>query len=130
MRSINYDEFSKRLKNWLERSEISQSDLVKKSKMSKSKISLICAGKQKPDNEFLDFLSNYSGKNINWWLTGDKKYEIWSSLNRLVEVYFESGLIDEDGNIKDEAKEGVENTLLQMVKNEIKDIAEIKKGQL
>lgn len=127
MRSINYSEFSERLKNWLEESNLNQSDLVKKSKMSKSKISLICAGKQKPDNEFLNFLSNYSGKNINWWLTGDKKYEIWSSLNKLVEVYFENGLIDEAGNIDNEA---IEKTLLEMVKKEIKDIAEIKKGQL
>lgn len=127
MRSINYSEFSERLKNWLEESNLNQSDLVKKSKMSKSKISLICAGKQKPDNEFLNFLSIYSGKNINWWLTGDKKYEIWSSLNKLVEVYFENGLIDEAGNIDNEA---IEKTLLEMVKKEIKDIAEIKKGQL
>lgn len=124
MQTINYEKFAERLKGWLEENNITQTELIKKTGYSKSKVSLIVAGKQKPDNNFLEVLTAMSGKNINWWLTGDKKYEVWSSLNKLVDVFIENGLIDQDGNINEVA----EATLIEMMRKEIKDKIEIKKG--
>lgn len=124
MQTINYEKFAERLKGWLEENNITQTELIKKTGYSKSKVSLIVSGKQKPDNNFLEVLTAMSGKNINWWLTGDKKYEVWSSLNKLVDVFIENGLIDQDGNVNEVA----EATLIEMMRKEIKDKIEIKKG--
>ena len=125
MKSIDYASFTERLKKWMDENEVTQKDLIKETGYSKSKISLIVSGKQRPDNDFLEVLTSMSGKNINWWLTGDNKYQVWSSLDKLVNVFIENGFIDDEGNIKDVA----EATLIEMMKKEIKDLVNIKKEQ-
>ena len=125
MKSIDYAMFTERLKKWMDENEVTQKDLIKETGYSKSKISLIVSGKQRPDNDFLEVLTSMSGKNINWWLTGDNKYQVWSSLDKLVNVFIENGFIDDEGNIKDVA----EATLIEMMKKEIKDLVNIKKEQ-
>lgn len=125
MKSIDYAMFTERLKKWMDENEVTQKDLIKETGYSKSKISLIVSGKQRPDNDFLEVLTSLSSKNINWWLTGDNKYQVWSSLDKLVNVFIENGFIDDEGNIKDVA----EATLIEMMKKEIKDLVNIKKEQ-
>ena len=125
MKSIDYAMFTERLKKWMDENEVTQKDLIKETGYSKSKISLIVSGKQRPDNDFLEVLTAMSGKNINWWFTGDNKYQVWSSLDKLVNVFIENGFIDDEGNIKDVA----EATLIEMMKKEIKDLVNIKKEQ-
>lgn len=125
MKSIDYASFTERLKKWMDENEVTQKDLIKETGYSKSKISLIVSGKQRPDNDFLEVLTSLSSKNINWWLTGDNKYQVWSSLDKLVNVFIENGFIDDEGNIKDVA----EATLIEMMKKEIKDLVNIKKEQ-
>lgn len=120
--------FNERLATWMKESNIRQVDIynVGKGIFTKSYLSMVINGKREPNKELLNCLSEISQRSINWWLNGVDKYEYLSSLKSLIELYYDKGLIDKNGNPIDEQIKG---TLYTMLDKELHVFANEKKLQ-
>ena len=109
--------FLERLKNYMSVSNIKQIDIINKNKsLSKGYVSMVVNGKRQPNTEFLNALSQLSGKSINWWLHGKDDYDNLYSLNTLLDFFIDNGSIDRNGNMDDETKDIIDT----MLKKEIR----------
>ena len=84
--------------------------------LTKGYVSMVVNGKRQPNTEFLNALSELSGKSINWWLHGVENYDNLYSLNELLDFFIENGSIDKDGNMDEETKDMIDT----MLKKEIR----------
>lgn len=109
--------FLERLKAYMKENNIKQIDIINKDEsLSKGYVSMVVNGKRQPNTEFLNVLSELSGKSINWWLHGVEKYDNLYSLNELLDFFIENGSIDKDGNMDSETKDMIDT----MLKKEIR----------
>ena len=114
--------FNERLKMWLANSDVKQIDIANKLGVNKSFVSNIVSGRNKPSDKFLDVLEEMSGKSTHWWLFGTDEYDNLHSLNELINVLIDNGLIDDKGNMSDSTRE----TIIEMLDSEIKEKLEAK----
>lgn len=109
--------FLERLTAYMKDNNIKQIDIINKDmSLSKGYVSMVVNGKRQPNTEFLNALSELSGKSINWWLHGVEKYDNLYSLNELLDFFIENGSIDKDGNMEPETKDIIDT----MLKKEIR----------
>lgn len=109
--------FLERLISYMNDNNVKQIDIINKNtSLTKGYVSMVVNGKRQPNTEFLNALSELSGKSINWWLHGVEKYDNLYSLNELLDFFIENGSIDKDGNMDTETKDMIDT----MLKKEIR----------
>lgn len=105
--------FLERLNTYMKENNIKQIDIRKRNPLlSKGYISMVVNGKRQPNTEFLNSLSELSGKSINWWLHGAENYDNLYSLNELIDFFIDNGSIDKNGNMDTETRKII-NTMLE-----------------
>lgn len=87
------DDFINRLLEYMKKEGLRPVDLGEKLDISKSTVSRVIRGLSAPSVDFLEKLSNISGKSINWWLHGVDEYRSLESLNTLIDTFIEKGFI-------------------------------------
>lgn len=87
------DDFINRLLEYMKKEGLRPVDLGEKLDISKSTVSRVIRGLSAPSVDFLEKLSNISGKSINWWLHGVEEYRSLESLNTLIDTFIEKGFI-------------------------------------
>ena len=87
------DEFTNRLFEYMNKQGLRPVDLGEKLDISKRTVSRVIRGVSAPSVDFLEKLSNISGKSINWWLHGVEEYRSLESLNTLIDTFIEKGFI-------------------------------------
>lgn len=110
-------EFEERLKKWIYDNNIKQVDIANRAGVNKSYVSAIVNGKCAPSNNFIEVLSEMSGKSAHWWLHGKDENEGLDALNALVNLFISTGEIKSDGTYD----ENIKTILLTMLDKEIKD---------
>ena len=110
-------EFEERLKKWINDNNIKQIDIANKAGVNKSYVSAIVNGKCTPSGNFIEVLSEMSGKSPHWWLHGKDENEGLDSLNALVNLFIYTGEIKQDGTYDEKIK----TILVTMLDKEIKD---------
>lgn len=109
--------FLERLTSYMKDNKVKQIDIISKNmSLTKGYVSMVVNGKRQPNTEFLNALSELSGKSINWWLHGVENYDNLYSLNELLDFFIENGSIDKDGNMDEETKDMIDT----MLKKEIR----------
>lgn len=122
-----FEGFNERLDSWMEENNIKQVDIYKKGQglFTQAYVSMVKKGVREPNQEFLSVISKMSGKTLNWWVNGKDEYENWNSLKEIVNMFFDNGMIDKDGNMSSTAKEVV----FTMVEKEIRVLAKARKNK-
>lgn len=122
-----YEGFTNRLEKWMDETETKQVDIYRKgkNKFTKAYVSMVKQGKREPNQELLTTLSDMSGKSVNWWINGKDDYESWYALKELCNMFFDNGMISEDGEMNETAR----NTIISMVEKEIRDLAKKRKNK-
>lgn len=110
------NDFLNRLNTYMEQHGLRAQDLVNKLDVNKSYISRLLNNISPPNVEFLEKLSAYTGKSINWWLHGTEDYRSLESLNTLIDTFIEKGFIKAGEPIQDVYKK----MLFDMLEEEIK----------
>lgn len=110
------NDFLNRLNAYMEQHGLRAQDLVNKLDVNKSYISRLLNNISPPNVEFLEKLSAYTGKSINWWLHGTEDYRSLESLNTLIDTFIEKGFIKTGEPIQDVYKK----MLFDMLEEEIK----------
>ncbi|MBE6071080.1 MAG: helix-turn-helix transcriptional regulator [Clostridium butyricum] len=110
-------EFEERLKKWIYDNKIKQVDIANRAGVNKSYVSAIVNGKCVPSNNFIEALSEMSGKSAHWWLFGKDKNDSLDALNALVNLFISTGEIKTDGTYDEKIK----TILVTMLDKEIKD---------
>lgn len=87
------NDFLNRLNAYMEQQGLRAQDLVNNLNINKSYISRLLNNISPPNVEFLEKLSAYTGKSINWWLHGTEDYRSLESLNSLIDTFIEKGFI-------------------------------------
>lgn len=122
-----FEGFNERLDSWMKENNIKQVDIYKKGQglFTQAYVSMVKKGVREPNQEFLSVISKMSGKTLNWWVNGKDEYENWNSLKEIVNMFFDNGMIDKDGNMSSTAKEVV----FTMVEKEIRVLAKARKNK-
>ena len=122
-----FEGFNERLDSWMKENNIKQVDIYKKGQglFTQAYVSMVKKGVREPNQEFLSVISKMSGKMLNWWVHGKDEYENWNSLKEIVNMFFDNGMIDKDGNMSSTAKEVV----FTMVEKEIRVLAKARKNK-
>ena len=122
-----FEGFNERLDSWMKENNIKQVDIYKKGQglFTQAYVSMVKKGVREPNQEFLAVISKMSGKTLNWWVNGKDEYENWNSLKEIVNMFFDNGMIDKDGNMSSTAKEVV----FTMVEKEIRVLAKARKNK-
>lgn len=110
------NDFLNRLNAYMEQHGLRAQDLVNKLDVNKSYISRLLNNISPPNVEFLEKLSAYTGKSINWWLHGVEEYKGMESLNDLVDTFIEKGFIKAGEPIQDVYRK----MLMDMLEEEIR----------
>ena len=122
---VNVD-FLDRLTAYMKDSDIKQKDILNKNdSLSKSYVSMVVNGKRQPNTEFLNAISELSGKSINWWLHGVDNYDNLYSLNSLIDFFINNNSIKENGDMDEETRK----ILYTMLEKEIRVKLNNKKAQ-
>ena len=110
----------------MKNSDIKQKDILNKNySLSKSYVSMVVNGKRQPNTEFLNAISELSGKSINWWLHGVDNYDNLYSLNSLIDFFINNNSIKENGDMDEETRK----ILYTMLEKEIRVKLNNKKAQ-
>ena len=110
------NDFLNRLNTYMEQQGLRAQDLVNNLNINKSYISRLLNNISPPNVEFLEKLSAYTGKSINWWLHGTEDYRGLDSLNSLIDTFIEKGFIKAGEPVQDIYKK----MLIDMLEEEIR----------
>ena len=110
------NDFLNRLNAYMEQQGLRAQDLVNNLNINKSYISRLLNNISPPNVEFLEKLSAYTGKSINWWLHGAEDYRSLESLNSLIDTFIEKGFIEAGEPIQSVYRK----MLIDMLEEEIK----------
>ena len=108
-------QFNERVKQYMAEHGIKQTEIIKRTGMSKGNVSNIIAGRIKPNEEFINALCEISNKSAHWWLFGVDEYDNLYSLNELIDFFIEKNDIKENGDMDNETWD----ILCTMLKKEI-----------
>lgn len=108
-------QFNERVKQYMTEHGIKQTELVKRTGMSKGNVSNIIAGRIRPNEEFINALCEISNKSAHWWLFGVDEYDNLYSLNELIDFFIDKNDIKKDGSMDNETWD----ILCTMLKKEI-----------
>lgn len=110
------NDFLNRLNAYMEQQGLRAQDLVNNLNINKSYISRLLNNISPPNVEFLEKLSAYTGKSINWWLHGTEDYRSLESLNSLIDTFIEKGFIKAGEPVQDVYRK----MLIDMLEEEIR----------
>ena len=110
------NDFLNRLNTYMEQQGLRAQDLVNNLNINKSYISRLLNNISPPNVEFLEKLSAYTGKSINWWLHSTEDYRQLESLNYLIDTFIEKGFIKAGEPVQDIYKK----MLIDMLEEEIR----------
>ena len=113
------NDFLNRLNTYMEQQELRAQDMVNKLDVNKSYISRLLNNISPPNVEFLEKLSAYTGKSINWWLHGTEDYRSLESLNSLIDIFIEKGFIKAGEPIEDKYKATLETMLYKEIEDKL-----------
>lgn len=91
--------FLERLNEFMTSNNLKQKDIINKTGVSASYMSMLLKGQREPNKILLEGLSKISEKSINWWLTGEDDYNNLHSLNNLIDFFIKQGDITDVDNI-------------------------------
>lgn len=103
--------FIERLNSVMKEQNIKQKDITEKLGITKGYVSRVCNGAKRPSTEFINAISELTGKSTHWLLFGKEEYDNLDSLNMYINTCIEKGLIDKDGNMTPKTRNAI-NALL------------------
>ena len=113
------NDFLNRLNTYMEQQGLRAQDMVNKLDVNKSYISRLLNNISPPNVEFLEKLSAYTGKSINWWLHGTEDYRSLESLNSLIDIFIKEGFIKAGEPIEDKYKATLEVMLYKEIEDKL-----------
>lgn len=90
-----------KVREFRKESNLTQQQLAEKLNMKRTAITEIESGRVKGTLEFINKISELSGKPISYWADSEveKNYKAYEALDILIDAMIDSGMIKEDGKI-------------------------------
>ena len=100
-----------RINELMKEKRILQKDLVAEMQCSKGYVSGVCNGTKSPSEKFINSLSKLSGKSVHWILYGKEDGDDLDTLNSVINLYIEAGVITSVDKIDTETKKTLNKVL-------------------
>lgn len=112
-------DFKERLNDIMLKKGIRQKDIVDKLGVSRGFVSRVCNGSKNPTKDFINAVSELTGKSSHWLLFGKEEYDNLDSLNMYINTCIERGLIDENGNMSEKTRNAINALLESEISNKL-----------
>ena len=100
-----------RINELMKEKRILQKDLVTEMQCSKGYVSGVCNGTKSPSEKFINSLSKLSGKSVHWILYGKEDGDDLDTLNSVINLYIEAGVITSVDKIDTETRKTLNKVL-------------------
>ena len=100
-----------RINELMKEKRILQKDLVAEMQCSKGYVSGVCNGTKSPSEKFINSLSKLSGKSVHWILYGKEDGDDLDTLNSVINLYIEAGVITSVDKIDAETRKTLNKVL-------------------
>ena len=100
-----------RINELMKEKRILQKDLVTEMQCSKGYVSGVCNGTKSPSEKFINSLSKLSGKSVHWILYGKEDGDDIDTLNSVINLYIEAGVITSVDKIDAETRKTLNKVL-------------------
>ena len=100
-----------RINELMKEKRILQKDLVAEMQCSKGYVSGVCNGTKSPSEKFINSLSKLSGKSVHWILYGKDAGDDLDTLNSVINLYIEAGVITSVDKIDTETRKTLNKVL-------------------
>ena len=100
-----------RINELMKEKRILQKDLVAEMQCSKGYVSGVCNGTKSPSEKFINSLSKLSGKSVHWILYGKEDGDDLDTLNSVINLYIEAGVITSVDKIDTETRKTLNKVL-------------------